>query len=155
MYGIAHDQVTARVCLEYFTVGHPPIFNTTSPTLLALGWGVVATWWVGLPLGLTLATAARVGRRPKFGVRSLVRPVGILLVIMGASALTFGLVGAALAARGSISLWEPLASRVPRSAHVRFLADLWAHNASYFVGFFGGLGVAGWVWVQRQPGGAT
>ena len=49
-YGIAHDQVTVRVCLEYFTIGHPPVFKTTSPALLALGWGVLATWWVGLPL---------------------------------------------------------------------------------------------------------
>lgn len=36
-YGVAHDQVTVRVSLEYFTVGHPPVFDTTSPTLLALG----------------------------------------------------------------------------------------------------------------------
>lgn len=44
-YGILHDQVTARVCVEYFTIGHPKIFPTTSPTLLAIGWGIVATWW--------------------------------------------------------------------------------------------------------------
>ena len=25
------------------------MFHTDSPTLLALGWGVIATWWVGLP----------------------------------------------------------------------------------------------------------
>lgn len=46
-YGIAHDQITARVCVEYFTIGHLPVFKTTSPTLLALGWGVLATWWLG------------------------------------------------------------------------------------------------------------
>ena len=37
-YGILHDQVTARVCVEYFTIGHEPIFGTDSPTLLGLGW---------------------------------------------------------------------------------------------------------------------
>ena len=36
-YGIAHDLVNVRDSLEYFTVGHPPVFDTTSPTLLALG----------------------------------------------------------------------------------------------------------------------
>ena len=41
-YGIAHDNVTARVCVEYFTIGHVPIFGTENPTLLALGWGVLA-----------------------------------------------------------------------------------------------------------------
>jgi hypothetical protein len=60
-YGVAHDQITARVCLEYFTVFHPPVFATQSPTALAFGWGVIATWWVGLFLGLLLALAARAG----------------------------------------------------------------------------------------------
>jgi hypothetical protein len=32
VYGIVHDQVTARVCVEYFTVGHPPVFQTNSDT---------------------------------------------------------------------------------------------------------------------------
>jgi hypothetical protein len=43
VYGIGHDQVTAHLCVEYFTIGHPPIFPTASPFLLALGWGVIAT----------------------------------------------------------------------------------------------------------------
>jgi len=55
VYGILHDQVTARACVEYFTIGHPPVFKTDSPTLLALGWGVIATWWVGLLLGIPAA----------------------------------------------------------------------------------------------------
>jgi hypothetical protein len=53
IYGVLHDQVTAHVCLEYFTVFHPTIFHTQSPTLLALGWGVLATWWVSLFLSLS------------------------------------------------------------------------------------------------------
>jgi hypothetical protein len=44
-YGVLHDQVTVRVCIEYFTIGHPRIFSTMSPTLLAIGWGIIATWW--------------------------------------------------------------------------------------------------------------
>ena len=69
LYGILQDQVTARVCVEYFTIGHPPVFNTESPTLLALGWGVIATWWVGLLLGIPYSRVkalllAQVRRRP-------------------------------------------------------------------------------------------
>ena len=64
-YGVIHDQVTARVCVEYFTIGHPPIFGTDDPTLLGIGWGVLATWWVGVILGIPLAAAARLGNRPK------------------------------------------------------------------------------------------
>jgi hypothetical protein len=37
-FGVAHDQITARVCLKYFTVFHAPVFATQSPTVLAFGW---------------------------------------------------------------------------------------------------------------------
>src|SRR2546428_5874010 len=82
VYGILHDQVTARVCVEYFTIGHAPIFGTDDPTLLGLGWGVLATWWMGLLLGVPLAVAARAGSRPKRSVGSLLRPIAWLLGVM-------------------------------------------------------------------------
>src|SRR5438270_1540070 len=87
VYGVLHDQITARICVEYFTIGHPPVFNTTSPTLLAFGWGVIATWWVGLILGVPLAMTARLGARPKRDVTSLIRPLVILLFVAGLCAL--------------------------------------------------------------------
>ena len=43
-YGIVHDQITARVCVEYFTIGHPPVFSTNDPTLLGIGWGIIAPY---------------------------------------------------------------------------------------------------------------
>lgn len=61
VYGILHDQVTARVCVEYFTIGHPSIFGTEDPTLLGIGWGILATWWAGPLLGVPPALAARWG----------------------------------------------------------------------------------------------
>lgn len=150
-YGVLHDQVTARVCVEYFTVGHPPVFATKSPTWLGVGWGIIATWWVGLLLGVPLAVAARAGRRPRRDVGSLVRPVVTLLLVMGGCALVAGVVGFVLGGRGAVWLVEPLASRVPQARHARFLADLWAHSASYFVGFVGGFVVIVRVWRSRGP----
>ena len=35
-YGLVHDQVTVRLSLEYFTVLHPHVVDTDSPTVLAL-----------------------------------------------------------------------------------------------------------------------
>src|SRR4051812_13550559 len=97
-YGILHDQVTALVCVEYFTVGHPRIFgDTESPTVLAIGWGIVATWWAGLILGVPLAFAARAGTGPVREIRSLVRPILGLLGVMAACALCSGLSGFVLA----------------------------------------------------------
>jgi hypothetical protein len=65
LYGVAHDQITARISIEYFTVGHQRLFAHDSPTLHGLAWGVIATWWVGIALGAALALCARAGSRPR------------------------------------------------------------------------------------------
>jgi hypothetical protein len=44
-----------------------------------------------------------------------------------------------LASRGVIELLEPFSNLVPEGRQTVFLADLWAHSASYFVGFAGGI----------------
>ena len=149
-YGILHDQVTVRICIEYFTIGHPPVFDTDSPTLLALGWGVIATWWMGLILGVPLAITARGGSRTKRTALSLVRPLAILLAAMGLLALLAGIIGAALARTGAVFLLEPLASRVPEEVHVSYLGVLWAHSASYLVGFLGAVVLMVLVWRSRK-----
>ena len=148
-YGIIHDQVTARICVEYFTVGHPPLFPTVSPTLLALGWGVVATWWVGLSLGLLLAGAARLGPRHKLTAAQLRRPILALLLSMGAIAGLAGAVGGVLAADGKVWLPPFLSEQLPPDRRVPFLVDLWMHTASYAAGIVGGLALAVWTWRQR------
>ena len=148
-YGILHDQITARVCVEYFTIGHPPVFPTDDPTLLGLGWGVIATWWVGLPLGMLLAAAARVGSLPKMELRDLLKPVGVLLACCGLLALTAGVVGYVLANAGVVTLDDWLAARIPPARHALFLADGFAHLASYTGGFVGGLVLCLWVVMRR------
>ncbi len=139
LYGIVHNQFTARICVEYFTIFHPPVFGTQSPTLLAFGWGIIATWWVGLFLGVMLAVAARAGSRPKLQVSVLLTPIGELLLLMGGSALLSGLTGYLLVRRGIIAPPDWIASSLARCTHARFMADWWAHSASYAVGFFGGI----------------
>lgn len=138
VYGILHDQVTARVCVEYFTIGHPPIFGTTSPTLLAFGWGVLATVWCGLIVGILAIAACRMGPWPKSGAAQLICPVLALLLVMACASLLAGVVGYGLARAGAIRLFGTIAARVPVSRHTVFLADLWAHCAAYAVGFAGG-----------------
>jgi len=137
-YGVIHDQITARVCVEYFTIGHAPIFGTDDPTLLGLGWGVLATWWVGVMLGVPLALVARAGSWPKRSAASLLRPLLILVIASAAFAMVAGIAGWLLARNGVVTLPEPLAGRVPPEKHVAFLADAFAHSASYLAGFLGG-----------------
>ena len=149
-YGIAHDQITARICVEYFTIGHPPVFGTDDPTLLGLGWGVIATWWVGLILGVPLAIAAQAGSRPKRTAESLVVPLVWLLGVMAVCAVIAGLIGWTLARAGVVFLVGRLQEAVPPERHVAFLVDLWAHSASYAVGFVGGVVLIVLVWRSRR-----
>ena len=149
VFGILHDQVTAHICVEYFTIGHPPVFDTTSPTLLALGWGVIATWWVGLILGISMACAARLGDRPKLTANALMRPIGILLCGMPVLCLAAGLAGYAAANNGAVWLLEPLRSVLPVEKHAAFIADLWSHLAAYGSGFIGGIVICLWSWRRR------
>jgi hypothetical protein len=130
LYGMVHDQVTIRVCLEYFTVFHPPVFRTHNPTLLALGWGVIATWWMGVILGTLLAIAARAGSPPRVSARELGPKVLKLLAVMGVCALIAGVTGYFVTgAMGGDNFYR------------RLQADLWAHSASYFVGAIGSVGL--------------
>jgi len=149
VYGIAHDQVTARVCVEYFTIGHPPVFGTDDPTLLGVGWGVLATWWVGLALGIPLAIVARAGSRPKRSVGSLIWPVACLMAVTAVCALASGVTGWLLARSGAVVLMGPIASKLSADRHVPFIADLWAHSASYVIGPAGGVVVLVSVWRSR------
>ena len=147
LYGVVHDQVTARVCLEYFTVFHPDIFHTHSPTLLALGWGVLATWWVSLILGILLAIAARAGSSPKATVVDLTPKVLRLLIIMALCALAAGISGYFLQGFGM----EYYGTDIPKQIRHNFYADLWAHNVSYLSGFVGGIVLCVTVWRGRVP----
>jgi hypothetical protein len=149
LYGVLHDQITARICVEYFTIGHPRLFGTEDPTLLGVAWGIVATWWAGALLGVPMALAARVGGRPKRDAGSLVRPILCLLAVMGLCAFLAGAVGGFLGSRGTVVLTGSIASAVPLDRHVPFLIDLWAHSASYAVGFIGGCILIASVWRSR------
>jgi len=151
VYGILHDQVTVRVCLEYFTIGHYPIFGDHDPTILAILWGTFSTWWMGVFLGVPLALAATIGKRPILTKKTL-RPVVLkLLVVMAGSALLAGILGFYLGSTGTLKLQDLLsrAQLVPADKHAAFFADAFAHDASYLVGFFGGLYVIVRTWIAR------
>ena len=138
IYGILHDMVTANVCVEYFTIAHPPVFPTENPFLLAFGWGVIATWWVGLPLGILLAAASQIGPNP-IAFLDLRRRIVFVMLISAAAALVCGLVGLTLGLLGRFPLTLGWNSVIPPAGQARFAFDAWAHLASYGFGALGGL----------------
>jgi len=144
LYGIVHDQVATRVCLEYFTVLHPNIFHTTSPTLLGLGWGIYATWPVGVVLGCVFAICARAGPSKKLTFSQLLPLLACLLTVMALAALTAGTLGyffGTMPVRESylIRMTPAVRAGIPAAAQHRFVADWWAVGASFASGISGGV----------------
>lgn len=143
LFGLIMDQFTARICIEYFSIAHPPPVFTfvrrDSPvTVQALYWGVMATWWVGLMLGIPLALACRAGSWPKLKPGYVIRPLGILLLAMAGTTLAAGITGYILARNGA----KPpggWAAEIQEEAHVGFVSNVWSHLAAYGSGFAGGM----------------
>lgn len=133
-YGVLHDQVTIRISPEYFTVAHPPLIATDSPTLLAAAWGVAATWWVGLPLGLILGLTATTGPRARTTVTTLAPSLVSALGLTAGFAALAGMLGLLAASSGLVHVVGPLARRLSPDAQVRFVAVLWTHLVSYGAG---------------------
>lgn len=150
LYGIVHDQVTAHVCVEYFTVGHPSLLGIRDPTVLGTLWGIIATWWVGLELGALLAVVARFGARPKLTVRDVRRPILLLMLGVGLTSVLAGLVGYTLARAGEASIPYYYAANVPPARQALFVADAWAHENAYSIGTVGGLLIC--LWAVRRRG---
>jgi hypothetical protein len=150
VYGELHDQVTAHVCVEYFSVAHPPVLaGTHSPFWLAVAWGVLATWWVGLPLGIFAAAAARLGSWPRLGWRDLAPEIVGLMLASGVAAAVMGIVGAVLVAQGRAPVPLGWGSIIPPAKQAAFAFDAWAHMTSYAAGAVGGLVVVGRILWRR------
>ena len=130
-YGVVHDQITARLCIEYFTIGHPPLFHTTSPTVLGICWGITATVGVGALLGVILALVSQSKGRPPTAILRVFKSVLGLLAVMAVSASLAGVVGFELSRRSMICIPATLADLVPPSQQHRFMAVWFAHGASY------------------------
>ncbi len=150
VYGLVQDQITARICLEYFTVFHPPVIVSDSPTLVALVWGVIATWWVGVLLGVPLAMVSRLGSLPELDAVDLVRPVAWLMIVVAIGASVGGVAGYLAAKNGWA--WPPewVTTELPARKHAAFMADWWAHQMAYDLGFLGGITLWVYAWSRRR-----
>jgi len=157
-YGIVHDMITAHLCIEYFTYEHPMLVPTDSPVLLALVWGVVATWWVGAFLGLLLAAAARWGRYQPLTARELLPLVVRLFVFVGVCAFVAGASGYWISQLGEFHRYHFNPKWATADQTPRYWAVAFAHTASYAVGGVGGvwLAIKSWLWRKQshQHGGA-
>lgn len=144
-YGIAHDLVTAHVAVEYFTVHHPRLVASTSPIVMALLWGVLATFWFGAGLGVLVGAANLLGRAPRLEW-PLVRS-GFLKTLVGLWVSALLVLLGVYAAAGLV----PAIKRGPSfESDRRLVAVAVTHNWSYTAGGGCGFALAGWVVVRRR-----
>jgi hypothetical protein len=87
---------------------------------------------------------------PKRSASDLIRPVAVLMFVTACVAVVAGVVGFVAASNRWVGMVEPRASRIPPEKHVLFLTDLCSHNASYGVGFVGGLVMMAMIWRGRR-----
>ncbi|WP_300664035.1 hypothetical protein [Fluviicola sp.] len=148
-FGIVHDMITANSCVEYFTIAHPKVIESENPFMLALVWGILATWWVGLILGILIVAFNTIGKSNTIPFSIIRRYVIRLLLMMILTSSLAGLIGYVLAVSGVIHFNGELSRVIPINKQLAFLAVAWAHLSSYIVGFTGGIVICMKVWMQR------
>jgi len=142
IYGLVHDQITIRICPEYFTIWHPHVVDTNDLTVLALVWGFIATWWMGAILGTVIGASAILGRRPLPPFRCIVRWIVAILAGSAACATVTGLVFWILRINIPYAVFDSRMSATSLEVQRRFTIDLAIHNASYNASAIGAI-VAG------------
>lgn len=147
LYGITQDQFTVRISEEYFTIAHPPMVQTDSPTLLALFWGTTGTFWVGIAFGIPLAYITSFGESRPIPARILLKPFLVLLITMGTIATAAG-----WWASDFVSINPPLWTH-PGIADDRldeFFVVSCIHCAAYLSGLIGSVALWRYAWLKRR-----
>lgn len=148
-YAMLQDQVSARLCPEYFTVLHNPIPGVTDPTLLGLIWGFLGAAPGGLVLGYVLGLCATAGRHPPWGVRRLVRPLMALTGFVGFVTAVTGLAVWRHLDLFGVRFEEGFLAGVPAERHRAAFVVACYHLAAYAASVAGSVGLCVWVGVSR------
>jgi hypothetical protein len=138
LYGVAHNQVSYTVAPEYFTKFKFPRFGFTDASVpervRASMVGFLASWWMGIPIGLLVGAAGFIHR----GHRRMLRvSLWSLLVTVGFT-LLFGLCGLlyGYVQTQHIEVAEYRGWFIPEDVTDlrRFLCAGYMHNSSYLGG---------------------
>jgi hypothetical protein len=138
VYGSLHDQISYTVSPEYFTQFKFPEFGLLNGSIpgrvraAEIGW--LATWWMGLPIGLLTGVAGFIQRTPTLMRRALLWSLPVIVGFVFA----FGLVGLlyGVIQTRSIDLHAYQGWYIPDNTVQirRYLCAGYMHNASYLGG---------------------
>lgn len=149
-YAVLQDQVSARLCPEYFTVLHRPIPGVTDPTLLGVCWGFLGGWWGGVLLGYAAGLTATLGDRPKLSPRELVQPIGLLVGGVAAATALAGFSVWRHSEMLGVTLDPGMAEAVPVRRHRALLTVACYHFVAYASSVLGGVVLCVWVRSERR-----
>ena len=142
--GLGLDLITANVAVEYFSVHHPKIVETDNPWILAVVWGIAASWWFGALGGLILAVVNQRRRQP-LPPRRILRWVAIACLVLWAIMIVI------LIAVLVIASTIPLAERPATFDHDRrLMAVAMAHQFEYLWGGIALVILAVMTWISRD-----
>jgi len=141
LYGILHNQISYTVSPEYFTKFKFRTFGLVESRLpariLASIVGFLASWWMGIPIGLLVGGMGFIQSEParmlRVSLKALVVVVGVALLV-GLAGLACGWVQTT-----HIDVAEYRGWYIPDDVTDlrRFLCAGYMHNASYLGGVLG------------------
>ncbi len=158
LYGMLHDQLTYTISPEYYTkfkfyqfalmdMGDEAIFPHPRAEVSAVGF--LATWWMGLPIGLILGLVGLIHANSKQMLRITMQSMGVTIVI----AFLIGLIGLAYGkldlSHTNVDWWFP-ANLIDKES---FITVGSMHNFSYIGGCVGL--IAGIMFSIRRRGKAS
>jgi hypothetical protein len=141
MFGVLHDQVSFTVSSEYFTKFKFLQFGLLDPTVLerirVAQVGFLASWWMGVPIGLLVSPAALIHRSAyavlRFGLQSYLALV-IFTALFAIGGLLYGFYQTRTIALQNYHGWFVPADIVDLRS---FLCVGYMHNAAYLGGVVG------------------
>ncbi|MDJ1506098.1 hypothetical protein [Xanthocytophaga agilis] len=143
LYGILHDQLTYTISPEYYTkfkfyqfglmdLGTEAIFP--SPRIEVSVVGFMATWWMGLLIGLILGLVGLVHKNNKQMFRATMGAISVTILIAFVTGLIGLVYGRLFLADTDINWWIPEENLVDKKS---FIAVGSMHNFSYAGGLIG------------------
>lgn len=155
LYGILHDQLTYTISPEYYTkfkfyqfglmdLGNEAIFP--NPRIEVSAVGFMATWWMGLPIGLILGLVGLVHKDNKQMFRTTLKAIIVTVIVAFATGLIGLAYGKLYLADIGVDWWLPDNLIDTKN----FIAVGSMHNFSYLGGLTGL--IAGTIYsVRKRP----
>jgi hypothetical protein len=141
LFGAVHDQISYTVSHEYFTRFKFPQFGLLDPSVpervRAAVVGVLASWWMGIPVGLLCGAAGFIQRSASAMLRALLWTLPVVMgftLLFALGGLVYGYFQTSALDLANYSGWFiPPGLEQPR----RFLCAGYMHNSAYIGGALG------------------